>query len=74
MFKELRNGNNQNGIVFKRTPTGDWTVSLYNVNDWDDFHCGEYLKNKYKGGGHLGAAGATISQAKFIKMLKTKEI
>lgn len=74
MFKELRNGNNQNGIVFKRTPTGDWTVSLYNVNDWDDFHCGEYLKSKYNGGGHKGAAGCTISEAKFLKILKSKQL
>ena len=84
MFKSLRRPENcpqeefnkyyDNGVVFKKTKDSEWTISLYNINEEDTFSCGEYLKNKYKGGGHLGAAGATISQAKFIKMLKTKEI
>ena len=64
----------QNGIVFKRCPNGNWTISLYNTNKDDTFDCGAYLKKKYKGGGHIGAAGCTVSQAKFIKMLKIKVI
>lgn len=63
-----------NAAVFKRTPTGNWTMSLYNTNTNDNFHCGEYLKEKYKGGGHSGAAGCTLSESKFLKMLKTKTI
>jgi hypothetical protein len=84
MFKSLRRPENcpqeefnkycDNGVVFKKTKDSEWTISLYNINEEDTFSCGEYLKNKYKGGGHIGAAGATISQAKFIKMLKAKEI
>jgi oligoribonuclease NrnB/cAMP/cGMP phosphodiesterase (DHH superfamily) len=63
-----------NGVIFKKTKDSEWTFSLYNINDDDTFNCGEYLKTKYKGGGHVGAAGATVSQAKFIKMLKTRKI
>ena len=63
-----------NAAVFKRTATGYWTMSLYNTNTNDNFHCGEYLKEKYKGGGHSGAAGCTLSENKFLKMLKNKKI
>lgn len=63
-----------NAAVFKRTTTGYWTMSLYNTNTNDNFHCGEYLKEKYKGGGHQGASGCTLSESKFLKMLKTKTI
>ena len=63
-----------NAAVFKRTSTGNWTMSLYNTNTNDNFHCGEYLKEKYKGGGHSGAAGCTLPESKFLKMLKTKTI
>ena len=63
-----------NAAVFKRTSTGNWTMSLYNTNTNDNFHCGEYLKEKYKGGGHSGAAGCTLPESKFLKMLKSKTI
>ena len=63
-----------NAAVFKRTATGYWTMSLYNTNTNDNFHCGEYLKEKYKGGGHSGAAGCTLSESKFLKMIKNKRI
>lgn len=63
-----------NGIIFKRNPDTTWTISLYNTKNEDDFHCGEYLKKKYKGGGHKGAAGCTISEKKFLKILKNKKI
>ena len=64
-----------NGIVFKHKKDGTWTVSLYNTNSDDhSFHCGEYLKKNYGGGGHEGAAGAQISETQFIKILKTKTL
>ena len=63
-----------NGLIFKRLPNGNWNISLYNTNDNDTFHCGKYLKEKYKGGGHAGAAGCTISEKEFIKMLKNKQL
>ena len=32
------------------------------------------LKKEYNGGGHVGAAGCQITEAKFKRMLKTKTI
>lgn len=64
----------ENGIVFKRMQDGNWAISLYNTNLDDTFHCGEYLKKKYNGGGHVGAAGCQVTEAKFKRMLKTKTI
>ena len=71
-FKSLIDTNCQNGIVFKHQPNGNWVVSLYNVKDDDSFHCGEFMKRSYKGGGHAGAAGCTLTEAQFIKVLKSK--
>ena len=72
MFKSLRNTDIKNGVVFKHNPNSTWTISLYNINDDDWFHCGEYCKEKYNGGGHKGAAGCQIKQDQFIKILKNK--
>ena len=58
-----------NGIILKRLPNSEWIISLYNTNDNDEFHCGDYLKENYKGGGHQGAAGCTITQKQFIKLI-----
>lgn len=74
MFKSLKNRIVSQGIVFKHQPNGNWVMSLYNVNDDEWLHCGEFLKERYKGGGHKGAAGCTLSQAQFIKILKEKII
>ena len=67
-------GKAKNGIVFKRMNDGRWTVSLYNIDDEDDFHCGEYLKAHYNGGGHPGAAGCTLSEKQFIDILRNRSI
>ncbi len=64
-------------IVFKHDKSGDWRGSVYNTkNEYDhEFHCGTYLKSKYKrAGGHAGAAGFTLSQSKFLKVLKEKTL
>ena len=60
-FKSLIDTNCQNGIVFK-----------HHVKDGDSFHCGEFMKRSYKGGGHAGAAGCTLTETQFIKVLKSK--
>ena len=73
MFKSVKD-KVKNGIVFKRMKDGNWSISLYNTNLDDTFHCGEYLKKNYKGGGHVGAAGCQVSEVKFKRMLKTKTI
>jgi len=64
----------QNAIVFKHQPNNKWTVSLYNVYENTWFHCGDYLREKYNGGGHKGAAGCTLTQEQFIKILKNKTL
>lgn len=75
MFETVKN-EVLNGIVFKHQPDGNWTLSLYNTDDDNNggFHCGNYLKEHYNGGGHEGAAGATITQEQFIEILKKKSI
>lgn len=73
MFKSVKD-KVENGIVFKRDKSGSWGISLYNTNDGDEFHCGEYMKKKYNGGGHSGAAGGSISERDFIKLLKEKRL
>lgn len=79
MFKSVRE-QCANGIVFKHAKNGNWTVSLYNTDDsgkfWnnDYFHCGDFCKKHYNGGGHAGAAGFTLTQAQFIKILKEKKL
>lgn len=74
MFDSCKN-ECQNGIVFKHNIDSTWSFSLYNTNiDDHSFHCGEFLKRIYYGGGHEGAAGATLSEIKFIKILKSKTL
>lgn len=75
MFKILKNTNTVNGIVFKHNTDTSWTISLYNINEDDkSFSCGEYLRENYGGGGHIGAAGCVITQDQFIEMLKNKKL
>lgn len=62
------------GIVFKRNPSGTWTISLYNTKDTETFHCGEFLKERYGGGGHKGAAGCQVPQEKFVEILSAKQL
>lgn len=73
MFKSVGN-TYKHGIVFKSDNTGNVIVSLYNIIDNHEFHCGEYLKKAYNGGGHEGAAGCTLSIDKFVKIMKNKHI
>ena len=62
------------GVVFKRNNDSSWTISMYNIHDDDTFHCGEYLKNHYNGGGHKGAAGCNINENKFIELLHSHKL
>lgn len=63
----------KNGICAKTNPSGNIVISLYNTDRNDhSFHCGTYLHDKYGGGGHEGAAGATLTIEQFTKILKNK--
>ena len=73
MFRKAK-GKSDNGLVFKKNKNGGWVLSLYNINNEDTFDCGSFLKEKYNGGGHIGAAGATITDNQFIDMINKKEI
>lgn len=65
----------ENAIVFKMDPKNDKVVmSLYNVNDSDNFDCGVFCKERYGGGGHKGAAGCTLTREQFIEMFQSKTI
>jgi len=74
MFKSLQNQGIDIGLVFKHNRNSTWTISMYNINEDTDFHCGDYLKKKYNGGGHKGAAGCIVSQEQFIKILQEKTV
>lgn len=83
MFKTLNKGEKDdimNGIVFKHNKNGTWTISMYNIRENEPdvahggFHCGDYLRKHYNGGGHSGAAGCTVSEKEFIKILKSKQL
>jgi len=69
-----------NGIVFKHLNNGNWSISLYNIREQEPdisaggFHCGDYLRKHYNGGGHSGAAGCTVTEKEFIKILKNKQL
>lgn len=72
---ENREDEIMNGLVFKRNKDNTWTISLYNIRENDNtFHCGNFVKKYYNGGGHSGAAGCTVSEDEFIKMLKSKSL
>ena len=76
MFNSLKGTDVKSGIVLKYSPkNNNWVISLYNIDDHDNsFHCGEYCKENYKGGGHIGAAGCQISFSKFLEIMKNKHI
>ena len=76
IFDSLKGSDVKSGIIFKySSKNNNWVISLYNIDDHDDsFHCGEYCKENYGGGGHLGAAGCQISFEQFLEMMKNKHI
>lgn len=80
MFESIKD-NVDCAIVFKHAPNGKWNFSVYNTKkEYDkEINLGMYLKSIPKKvgrtvGGHSGTAGGTISQAKFLQILKKKSI
>lgn len=74
MFQSLKKKGINHGLVFKHQSDGNWTMSMYNIDDNEWTHCGDFLKERYNGGGHKGAAGCTFTQDQFIEILKKKEL
>ena len=72
MFKSVKDVH-QNGIVYRKVD-GAYSISLYNLNEDDNFHCGEYLRDNYNGGGHQGAGGCTLSIEEMEKIFRNKRL
>lgn len=61
--------------VFKRTPESKWVLSLYNTCCYGSKFCvGTYLKERYGGGGHPGAGGATLGSEQFEAIMASRNI
>lgn len=72
-FKMFQGTDIVHGLVFKVDANNDKIVmSMYNVNEDEQFDCGAWLKENYAGGGHKGAAGATIDREAFAQMFLNK--
>ena len=72
-FKMFRGTDIRHGLVFKVDANNDKIVmSMYNVNEDEEFDCGAWLKENYAGGGHKGAAGCTLSRQQFGLMFETR--
>lgn len=72
MFKCLKDKGINHGLVFKHQSNGNWVMSMYNINEDECTDCGEFLKERYNGGGHKFAAGCTFTEKQFIKLLRSK--
>ncbi len=75
MFKSVSD-KYKHGAVIKHLKDGNFSISLYNTDTKYDseMDCGAYLKKKYGGGGHKGAAGAQISEDVFLNIMRSKKI
>jgi len=75
MFKSVSD-KYKHGAVIKHLKDGNFSIHLYNTDTKYDLEmdCGAYLKSKYGGGGHKGAAGAQITEDVFLKIMRTKKI
>lgn len=72
-FDNISDSEIRNRATLKYNASNDcWTMSLYNLNNDDEFDCGVYLKEHYGGGGHKGAAGCTLSNEQVSKLMLTK--
>lgn len=67
--------NKYNLYCVVNTNTEVYSLSLYGKEEClGSFSCGEYLKNKYGGGGHKAAAGCQINFDTFVNLIKNKAI
>lgn len=63
-------------IVLNYNPqTGMFKTSMYVDPERDtDFHAGEYMKLKFGGGGHRGAAGGQVPMEDFLRLIQDGKI
>ena len=74
-FDNISDPEIRNGATLKYDSSNDcWTMSLYNLDNDDEFDCGVYLKEHYGGGGHKGAAGCTLDNEQVSNMIFIKSI
>lgn len=75
MFKSVSD-KYKHGAVIKHLKDGNFSLSLYNTDTKYDseMDCGAYMKKKYNGGGHKGAAGAQITEDVFLDIMRYKRI
>lgn len=74
MFECVKDKGIEHVAVFKRVSETKWVLSLYNTCDESKFNVGTYLKERYAGGGHKGAGGATLSGEQFDAIMVSKNI
>ena len=74
MFDCVRDKGIEHVAVFKRTPESKWVLSLYNTDGDSKFCVGQYLKERYGGGGHPGAGGATLDAGQFDAIMVSRNI
>lgn len=56
--------------VNRHAASGTYKVSVYaGGSDLGEFNIGAYLKEHYNGGGHRGAAGGSLTEEQFLRLL-----
>lgn len=75
MFDYYKNTRFRHGIVIKIKNCDDEfiPVSVYNINKNDLFDIGQYCKEKWNGGGHVGAGGFLIKREELFENIINKE-
>lgn len=56
-------------VNVNRSANGKYKVSCYSARGDAPIDLGEYLQDKYGGGGHHNAAGATLTREKFLRLI-----
>ncbi len=66
MFQSVY-GQYDDAVCVKSDSTGKVVISMYNIIDSDEFHCGNYLHKKYNGGGYNDAGALRLRSNNSLK-------